>query len=542
MNADEREVLLTAYALGELSEEEARALELELGEDLEARLLVDEVRATAALLEEGLSHVFDDTTPEPRPPPMLAPSPAFGVPNNLAHAGVSPRRRALEIKSIWGTSVLDTISVKHERSVCLGDAPGLSGFAALLGTAAPYIDLPNWSLPTDGYPLAESTREDGASYLINLHASFDGYLEHADGRRVRLAALRGTPAASPHPTLPEVVAYRLGAEETLYLSHGPVLLQLRYVREAELERPPPLDRLNYRWINFLIVAFMLHAGLVSAFVAEPRVEKNSLSEVLPESMGRFVQVQLKGLPGERREREDLVAKLKATGPDASPGRGRLPNEAFERRRKPELSFGRTRASEDILAELRRDAPPSRGWADLEEALAQVKPAASAHAAGDVSLGGLGTRQTGTEIAPLQPVDIGGLSVAGRGSGGREHAAVESKLEKSTRADESLEAAEVLGALDREDVFEVISGHRAQLQHCYERELHSSPSGLSGRLVLQWVIGASGRVETARVTESELGSARLERCLVSRVLSWRFPEPAGGGVVVVRLPLMLRPAR
>lgn len=540
MNADERDVLLTAYALGELSEDEARALEHELGEDLEARLLVDEVRATAALLEEGLSHVFDDLGPEPAPTPRPSP-PSPGVPNNLAHAGVSPKRRALEIKSIWGTSVLDTVSAKTERRVCLGDAPGLSGFAALLGTAAPFIELPTWSLPTDGYPLAESTREEGASYFINLHASFDGYLEHADGRRLRLGAVRSSDAASPHPTLADVVAYRLGAEETLYLSHGPVILQIRYVREAEIDLPPSLDRLNYRWINFLIVAFVLHAGLVSAFVTEPRVEKSSLSEMLPESMGRFVQVKLEGLPGEKQAREDLVAKLKATAPDASPGRGRLPNEAFERTRRPELDFGRGRATEALLAELRRGAPESQSWGEIEAALAEVKPAASAHAAGDLALGGLGTRASGAGVEPLQPVDIGGLSVSGQGSGRRELGAVAAKLEKSTGADESLDAAEVLGALDRDDVFEVIRNHRAQLQHCYERELHSGPPGLSGRLVLQWVVNGSGRVESARVTESELGRARLERCLLSRVLSWRFPEPAGGGVVVVRLPLMLRPA-
>lgn len=538
MNADEREVLLTAYALGELSEEEARALELELGDDLESRLMVDEIQATAALLEEGLSHVFDDLSPSPPTPPPVE----RGVPNNLAHAGVSPRKRALEIKSIWGTSVLDTISAKHEKTVCLGDAPGLSGFAAVLGTAAPYIEVPTWSLPTDSYPLAEATRDEGASYFVNLHSSFDGYLEHTDGRQVRLDALRRSPAASPHPALPDVVRYRLGAEETLYLSHGPVLLQLRYVRETEVELPPSLDRLNYRWINFLIIAFVLHAGMVSAFVTEPRVQKSSMSEVLPESMGRFVQVQLKGLPGERQAREDLVAKLKANTPEASPGRGRLPNDAFERPRKPKLNFGRRDAAETLLAELSRDAPPTSSFGELEEALANVKPAASAQAGGELALGGLGTRQTGTGVAPLQPVDIGGLSVSGQGSGRREHAEVESRLEKSRRADESLDAAEVLGALDRDEVFEVIRDHRAQLQHCYERQLHTGPPGLSGRLVLQWVIGGGGRVETARVTESELGSAALERCLLSRVLAWRFPEPAGGGVVVVRLPLMLRPAR
>lgn len=536
MNADEREVLLTAYALGELSEEEARELELELGEDLESRFAVDEIRMTAALLEEGLAHVFDDLGPNP--PPTPAP---IVVPNNLAHAGVSPRKRALEIKSIWGTSVLDTISVRTDKAVCLGDAPGLSGFAALLGTAAPYIDVPIWSLPTDGYPLAESTREEGASYFINLHSSFDGYLEHADGRRVRLDALRGTPAASPHPTLEGVVAYRLGAEETLYLTHGPVLLQLRYVREAEIQVPPSLQRMNYRWINFLIIAFVLHAGMVSAFVTQPRVERSSMSEILPESMGRFVQVQLKGLPGEFRAREDLVAKLKANSETAGPGRGRLPNEAFERKQKPDLSFGRRSAVETLLSELHRDTEPYSRLGDLEDALARVQPP-SARASGDLDLGGFGTRQTGVGVAPLEPVDIGGLSVSGQGSGRREHAEVESKLEKSRRADESLDAAEVLGALDRDEVFEVIQNHRAQLQHCYERQLTAGRPELSGRLVLQWVIGKSGLVETARVTESELDNTPLERCLLSRVLAWRFPEPAGGGVVVVRLPLMLRPAR
>ena len=60
-----------------------------------------------------------------------------------------------------------------------------------------------------------------------------------------------------------------------------------------------------------------------------------------------------------------------------------------------------------------------------------------------------------------------------------------------------------------------------------------------RLGLSFLIGAGGRVQQARVRESTLDDATVEACLIERVATWRFPEPAGGGTVEVNYPFLFR---
>jgi TonB family protein len=103
-----------------------------------------------------------------------------------------------------------------------------------------------------------------------------------------------------------------------------------------------------------------------------------------------------------------------------------------------------------------------------------------------------------------------------------------------------EPVSVSGGLDREVIRRVILGHRAQVRYCYEKSLASQP-GLEGRVLVEFVIGADGRVTSARPAEDALGDGAVGRCLVSKVLGWTFPAPKGGGVVVVSYPFAFKPA-
>jgi hypothetical protein len=98
---------------------------------------------------------------------------------------------------------------------------------------------------------------------------------------------------------------------------------------------------------------------------------------------------------------------------------------------------------------------------------------------------------------------------------------------------------VVGALEVEDVQAATLRHSAAIRYCYQRELVSKPD-LSGELVVKFVIAVDGSVSTASIKSSTLGDTIVENCVTSRFLRFQFPEPPGGGVVVVSYPLRFQP--
>ncbi|MCB9742804.1 MAG: AgmX/PglI C-terminal domain-containing protein [Alphaproteobacteria bacterium] len=106
---------------------------------------------------------------------------------------------------------------------------------------------------------------------------------------------------------------------------------------------------------------------------------------------------------------------------------------------------------------------------------------------------------------------------------------------STRVGEPV----VLGSLDRSLIDAVIKRHMNQIRYAYERELQLDPS-LQGRLVMEFTIAPDGSVASVKVAESTLSNANVESRVSTVFLRMRFPAPAGGGVVIVKYPLIFAP--
>ena len=64
-------------------------------------------------------------------------------------------------------------------------------------------------------------------------------------------------------------------------------------------------------------------------------------------------------------------------------------------------------------------------------------------------------------------------------------------------------------------------------------------GLQGKVGVKFVIGAQGMVQTAQVAESSLNNKNVESCILTRVKSWSFPKPKGGGIVIVTYPFIFK---
>ncbi|MEL6543032.1 MAG: AgmX/PglI C-terminal domain-containing protein [Myxococcota bacterium] len=102
----------------------------------------------------------------------------------------------------------------------------------------------------------------------------------------------------------------------------------------------------------------------------------------------------------------------------------------------------------------------------------------------------------------------------------------------------LEVPELADSLPKALVKKVVDLKRAQVRACYERALHAD-HGLRGRILMRWLVGRDGRVSTVRAEHSTLRDPAVAECLKSRIASWRFPAPAGGGTVEVRYPFVFQ---
>jgi outer membrane biosynthesis protein TonB len=95
-----------------------------------------------------------------------------------------------------------------------------------------------------------------------------------------------------------------------------------------------------------------------------------------------------------------------------------------------------------------------------------------------------------------------------------------------------------GRLDADSLNEQLRRRIRDVRRCYERVLAEEPS-LGGRIVLQFTIGAGGRVDDVRLVENEVGP-RVGDCIEGGVRRWRFDPPEGGSVTV-RKTYILEPA-
>jgi TonB family protein len=80
---------------------------------------------------------------------------------------------------------------------------------------------------------------------------------------------------------------------------------------------------------------------------------------------------------------------------------------------------------------------------------------------------------------------------------------------------------------------------AQIRYCYQRELTKNPT-LGGKITVKFTIAKDGTVSSASTKSSTMGNEAVETCINTRFMKFQFPEPKGGGVVIVSYPFIFSP--
>jgi hypothetical protein len=124
------------------------------------------------------------------------------------------------------------------------------------------------------------------------------------------------------------------------------------------------------------------------------------------------------------------------------------------------------------------------------------------------------------------------TTCGRGPGGNGPAWSKGVGSIATIAGES----QIIGGLHASEIDETIKRHLNQIRYCYQRQLQKEP-GLSGKLVSRFVIAKDGSVSKAETKASSLGNPAVDSCVNGRLARITFPQPRGGGIVIVSYPFM-----
>jgi hypothetical protein len=159
------------------------------------------------------------------------------------------------------------------------------------------------------------------------------------------------------------------------------------------------------------------------------------------------------------------------------------------------------------------------------------------------LGGLGIRGSGRGGGGQgETIGIGAVGTKGRGGGlGGYGDGVGNLGRKGDRdVNVSTGTAVVMGSIDKELIRRVIQEHAAQIRYCYEQQLVINPK-LQGKVSIKWIINAEGQASSAQVEGSAttLDDAKVHACMMSKITSWQFPKPKGGGIAVITYPWILR---
>ena len=147
--------------------------------------------------------------------------------------------------------------------------------------------------------------------------------------------------------------------------------------------------------------------------------------------------------------------------------------------------------------------------------------------GLTGVGGGGGQGSGSGIGSIGTLGHG--TGAGQGVGGTAPAATPAIRTGATAAS---------GSLPPEVIRRVVRSNFSRMQYCYEVGLQVNPA-LTGKVVVQFVIGRDGKVTSVTDGGSQMPDPKLVACVQKAFSTLVFPQP-DGGIVRVNYPINFSP--
>jgi len=462
-------------------------------------------------------------------------------------------------------------SSKAGRDTLLGGMRGRNASSLF------YEELPAEQKPTSkeraldvamiwGDTIIEAAQFQGGSITVGSGDgnSFKVYLENVD--KHVLATISGDKAQLSAPPGGEIIVRRggrderagasatIGFEERARIRMGSVEFVARFMKPDEKTKSGFFEGMDLYFTKILSIAVMVHIVLLAALMITP-ISNELLAEDLFKNNARILQtllhppeppkpqLDLSGIKeGEKpKDEEGKFGKVEEQKKEADPSKKGAPKVDANKReedRKKILSAGLLGALGSESDAASNIFGPGGLGTGINNALGGLQAGAGqgdAHGVGGLGSRGAGPGGGGTGLG------LGGLGTkgGGRGRGGMGNIDLGGRGKGSTRIIPG--KTTVVGGLSKEVIAEIIRRHWNEIKYCYEKELQKDPN-LQGKVEVAFTIDATGAVSEAAASQDTVGSnGAVGQCMVQRIRRWKFPEPKGGGQVMVNYPWVFRAA-
>ena len=463
---------------------------------------------------------------ESKPHPSLPPEPQMSVDN-----------RVLEVRIYWGEVLLAMHHYAKPKCITIGENKRTDFFISSEG------------LPIEEFPLIRYMDDD---YVLSFTTGMEGELEIANELR-SLNQIRGSSLVRKDDSLDSTYNLKLPIDARGLLHWGGATFALRFVSP-----PTPIPNeffksMDLQYVNMLLLSLFFHIATMVTFLVFP-YDTDALRVDLFDEPDRFAQLVLEG-PQETESTKDLLEKLKKNVEEKKK-KIKPPEEKVDlkvTKKQPQVQKPvktKSQKKAEVAQKFSKLFTGSSGGAGsllggggggtLAGTLSNVIGTTGKGSA-TAGIAGLGIRGDG----PLTGGGIGtsrgiaGIGTSGRlGGGGLAYGSGVSMGKRKERGMISLSTPVIMGALPPEVIKKVINQNKNQIRYCYEIELQRNQN-LEGRIMMSWIIAATGSVAKVRVKTSTIKNANVERCIAAKIKTWKFPAPAGGGIVEVNYPFVLR---
>jgi hypothetical protein len=431
----------------------------------------------------------------------------------------------LEVVQVWEDTVLE---VRHL-------APGDAAFT-LGGDPESTFTAPDGDLPTESLALFSHSTD---GFVVRVSDRWQGFVQDGEGARQALSAASGEAEAGG------VCAVVVPEGSSVWIDTGHVLFAARHVPAGRRVAPVLRDRVDYPLLG--IGGFVSFAALLLGVVigtAAPPSETTAI-EGVPE---RIAMVLMKPPPAPVVvDTPKPKASNEAEGEKAQKEEGRSGDRKSKMREAKGSRVAMNNARRDreiansagLLGALQDEGVTNMlGDGVVQSGMLDTIGSKYAGARGNrMGVNGLGDRGDGLGNGG-RVAGIGGTGTRARGGGDGKYGENGGKWGKKGDGKLNSLSGEVitLGSLDKALVDAVVKRHAQSIRYCYQRELTKDPS-LAGKVTVKFFIDRFGGVSKSSIKRSSLGSTAAESCIKKRFMTMQFPEPKGGGVVIVSYPFM-----
>lgn len=444
--------------------------------------------------------------------------------------------RVLEVAQVFGDSVVDMKLFSKSQRVTLGtEVIGVTPDISKLNQA---FFVPAELLPQQNYPLFTWV---GNGWEANIHDKWAGFVDIGETRY----SFDDLVTAGRAKKSGQSYSVQIGEDARLVVDLGYTIFVAHQVFPGKKAIAKSGDNIDYPLLAILgFVAFVgIMFGIALAVVPPP-----------PEDSELRLDQHLVDLLLEKKD--EIKDKKPDANPDAGEGAKAKKEEGkvgkkdakMEKAKGDKVQLQKQQLDREIaqnagiLGALRDDSTldSALGATGLNANMMNGIGGLIGSKGTQMGSGGLGARGGGLGGGGTAD-GLGGLGTKGRGSGSSGYGSGGGQFGSKGEGGIGTVGGDpiILGALDKALIDAVIKRNMASIRYCYQKELTKNPA-LGGKIQVKFVIAKDGTVSSATTGSTTMNNPAVESCINGRFQKFQFPEPKGGGIVIVKYPFIFSP--